>query len=413
MSLLQISMIGGLMILVITALRRILQHRVHRSVFLILWAAAVLRLLTPGIVEATWGAINPSVLEGQKPTEVVVVRQEAQKMEQEIVIPSKAIAEEPPVSVPQILWAAGAAGLLVFLAVSHLRQRLRYRFSLPLPEGISTPENLRVRMLDGLEAPLTYGLFRPVVLLPVDFPLEEEDRLRHVLLHEEIHVRKHDVLKKAVLLLTACIHWFNPLVWLMVALASEDMEMRCDAEVIRQLGREARLGYATTLVEAERSRVMGLLQTGFSFSSTERRIRELARAKGNPVISGLCLVVLTAGLTFGFFTMQMKAAPTPVVVVEYSQTETAPAARRTVASVRTDNKEAPMQTIVETTTETTRYYYYAPTESFLDRISYTLPYNPTSLVEPRATVSLPTVSIPLVESPAPTIPWPTYTSFWP
>lgn len=330
MTLLQMSLAGGLLIAVICVLRLLLQHRLHRSVLLSLWTLAILRLLVPVFVSSELSVFNLPVFSRETPTAVVseaaetagtVETAEAVEAvgaaEDAAPVPPILTAAEPPapkasLSTGEILGLIWLGGVLLFgcaFLISHLRSLRTFRFSVPLPENIQVPDGLRVRMLDDLKAPLTYGLFRPTVLLPTELPGQAQ--VTHILLHEQEHIRHLDLWMKLLLLLTACIHWFNPLVWLMVYLASEDMEMRCDAAVVARLGQEHRLDYARTLVAAEQSRLNSILQTGFSFSSTANRLKAMKKSRTHPLISIGLGVVLCALLTLGFLTMGTSAAETP------------------------------------------------------------------------------------------------------
>lgn len=95
------------------------------------------------------------------------------------------------------------------------------------------------------------------------------------LLQHRVH---RNVGYKALLLLTAGVHWFNPLVWLMFYVAGQDLEMRADAEAVVALGGQRR-SYAEALVSQEVQKLRGYLQTGFSYSGTGQRVKALARAK--------------------------------------------------------------------------------------------------------------------------------------
>ena len=79
-------------------------------------------------------------------------------------------------------------------------------------------------------------------------------RLAFVLTHEMAHIRRFDALSKLLLAAAACLHWFNPLVWVMLVLANRDLELSCDAAVVRLYGAEARAPYARTLLELEARR---------------------------------------------------------------------------------------------------------------------------------------------------------------
>ena len=317
MTLLQMSLAGGLLIAVICVLRLLLQHRLHRSVLLALWTLAILRLLVPVFISSELSVFNLPVFSREESTAITATAEAVETPEAAVpVLPIPTIAETPApgasLSTGEILGLIWLGGVLLFgcaFLISHLRSLRAFRFSVPLPEDIQVPDGLRVRMLDGLKAPLTYGLFRPMVLLPTALP--DQTQITHILLHEQEHIRHLDLWMKLLLLLTACVHWFNPLVWLMVYLASEDMEMRCDAAVVARLGQEHRLDYARTLVAAEQSRLNSILQTGFSFSSTANRLKAMKKSRVHPLISIGSGVVLCALLTLGFLTMGTSAAETP------------------------------------------------------------------------------------------------------
>ena len=71
--------------------------------------------------------------------------------------------------------------------------------------------------------------------------LEDARSLDHILRHEYVHIRRHDNLWKMVALTAACIHWFNPLVWVMWHCFNRDMELACDPEAVLGMDRNGRL----------------------------------------------------------------------------------------------------------------------------------------------------------------------------
>lgn len=318
-ALLYASITGAILIVVIGLLRLLFARQVSRRVFLVLWLLAVVRLLLPVSLPSPTSIYNLplfsrdrviSVPAQELPDQTVTASLPEQQSpvteqsEEPVVLPP--VQEETGLSLMQLLtviWASVGLCLFLGMELRHLFSRRRYRFSLPLPEGegISVPEGLQVRMLDGLSTPLTYGVFRPTVLIPVRC-LEQPEQLQHILLHEQAHIRNWDLLKKHLFLLTACIHWFNPLVWLMVALAFEDMEIRCDAVAVHKLGTQQKKAYARTLVSAETARLNDLLLSNFSQSTTARRLKALIHLRRRPVISAVVCVCLVLALTLGFLT---------------------------------------------------------------------------------------------------------------
>src|SRR5699024_8410929 len=79
-------------------------------------------------------------------------------------------------------------------------------------------------------------------------------RLKYVLTHELIHIKRFDMLAKYVLVAALCIHWFNPLVWVMYILANRDLELSCDEAVVKTFGENEKSSYANTLISLAESR---------------------------------------------------------------------------------------------------------------------------------------------------------------
>ena len=57
------------------------------------------------------------------------------------------------------------------------------------------------------------GFFRPTILLPSEH-LPDSDA-RYILAHELTHFRRRDLWKKFLVNMIQCIHWFNPIVYLL------------------------------------------------------------------------------------------------------------------------------------------------------------------------------------------------------
>ncbi len=171
---------------------------------------------------------------------------------------------EPSISVAQVIaavWLAGAAGMLLWALSAHLRLLIYLRrWAVPVTdrELVQTFNELGDRMeLDGrprllacpgLRGPMLAGLLRPVLLLPQG----EVPAPRYSLLHELTHFRRRDVWLKAAVLLANCVHWFNPLMWLMARLAERDMELACDEAALAFLPREEYAAYGQAILEAAR-----------------------------------------------------------------------------------------------------------------------------------------------------------------
>ena len=130
-----------------------------------------------------------------------------------------------------------------------------------------------VRQSDRISAPLTYGIFRPVILMPKKMDWKNEKQLQYVLSHEYVHIYRYDTVTKLIVTLALCIHWFNPFVWVMYILLNRDIELACDESVIRQFGEKSKSAYSLMLINMEATK-SGLLPfcNNFSKNAIEERI---------------------------------------------------------------------------------------------------------------------------------------------
>lgn len=154
-----------------------------------------------------------------------------------------------------------------------------------------------------ITSPLTYGLFKPVILIPKSLDMKDRIRTECVLAHEYTHIRRLDVLMKWLLAGALSLHWFNPFVWVMYMLANRDIELSCDEESVLLLGEAHKSDYALTLINMEERRTISLLNA-FSKNWAERRIRSIMAIKNKNPVSVIGLII---GLTVMAVSMSATA----------------------------------------------------------------------------------------------------------
>lgn len=138
------------------------------------------------------------------------------------------------------LWLSGVAAVLVWQGLAWslwYRRVLRLR-RVPDPEWQTALEDAqrqvrlrrppRLMASAGVGGPLVTGLLRPVLLVPVQAPPREQAAL--MLTHELTHLRRRDLYFKLMLVLAAAVHWYDPVVWLLLHRASRDIEVACDEQ---------------------------------------------------------------------------------------------------------------------------------------------------------------------------------------
>jgi beta-lactamase regulating signal transducer with metallopeptidase domain len=130
-------------------------------------------------------------------------------------------------------WAAlrlvtGALGLNVL----RRRSRPHALASADLPLFAAKRRECELRLSASQDGPMTWGLVRPVILLPRDAVSWPRERLRAVLLHELAHVRRRDSLSQTLSLIACALYWPNPLIWIGARAMRRDAEIAADDAVI-------------------------------------------------------------------------------------------------------------------------------------------------------------------------------------
>lgn len=147
----------------------------------------------------------------------------------------------------------------------------------------------------GIHTPLLMGFLHPVILLPDKMP---EGSLEAALSHELTHLKRKDTGYMLILTVVRCVHWFNPLVWLMVRTARRDMELYCDYDLLNGQGEEARRAYGRAILDQMTGRDRGFsgLTTGFSGSKKEVFARFRAMMDTAPKRKGRVVLVLAGAV---------------------------------------------------------------------------------------------------------------------
>lgn len=317
MSLLQMSFLGTVIILLIVVLRAVLINRLPKKTFLILWWIALIRLLVPfsiksvtsiySLLQSIYSDINP-VRTAQTTTFLPIhgnMPEIANGLSEAMVQRTESI------SILSVIWLAGLLLCFGFFAVSYIKCYREFRFSLPVENDIleawkekhPLKRSLSIRQTETIAAPLSYGVIRPVILMPKNTEWKNIYQLRYVLEHEYVHIRRLDMFTKLIMIAAVCIHWFNPLVWVMYILFNRDLELSCDETVVRRFGMDIKSVYATALISMEEKK-SGLtpLCNSFSKNAIEERIRAIMKIKKTSKFAVMISAVLVIGVTGGFAT---------------------------------------------------------------------------------------------------------------
>lgn len=312
MNLIQMSIGGGALILFTVLVRSVALDKLPKKTFLVLWGVSVLRLLLPVSIPSPFSVFTQTERVLRSQPEVPVMEFIQILMPADGQAPVLQTTSSASVPILTILWLSGATLLASYFAIVYISSLRKFRTSLPeetpfaqdwLAQHQRSLRPVQVRQSDRIVSPLTYGILCPVILLPKDMDRSNESVLHCVLTHEYIHIQRFDTVTKLILATTLCVHWFNPLAWIMYCLANRDLELICDEQVLRELGSQGRRPYALALLEMEENKQRGFaLFSHFGKLAMEERIAEIVNYKKRSIFAVFLAVLLVSGATTAFAT---------------------------------------------------------------------------------------------------------------
>ena len=190
------------------------------------------------------------------------------------------------------IWVIIAAAALIAAAILYsLTNR-------ELKRAILIRENLFHS--DMLISPVLSGLLRPKIILP--HSLDPDSREAEMIIaHENVHKNRLDNLWRLLGIAITCLHWFNPLAWVMLKYCLKDMELSCDETVIRQYSDEERKVYAGTLLRfAQEQRT--LVSTAFGQSGVKVRIVNILNYRQMTFVGAVASLLFILAITIVLIT---------------------------------------------------------------------------------------------------------------
>ena len=283
LTILSISLTTSVVIVVLILLGSLINKRYVAKWKYVLWIALALRLLSPinyTIPDSDFQIMLPDEVGSMTVSDIIEIKDkvvtaqpadsgmmEPQSAEPQIMMP---LPEEPDIhetlkpslSLMQALaylWAVGALCLVTWQLTGYFYCKCRILKRGKSAENVMLLEQLcelcrelgirkdvNLLIYEKASSPMIIGFRHPILVLPGDeYTLQES---YYILKHELIHLKRHDVLVKFLLMLARDIHWFNPIVYLMQKEAVVDMELACDEAVVSGTSSRQREAYSETLM---------------------------------------------------------------------------------------------------------------------------------------------------------------------
>lgn len=280
---LNISILGSAVGLIILLLRRI--RMIPRFVIYLLWALPFIRLWMPVGFANKYSLLS---FVSRYATKTIVVCEPALGSPELTMTNSIQAAEGyfPIVYKTDLLNVifniAGMIWVIVTVALI-LCSTLLYIFTKSALKS-AIHRNANIYYSDKVLSPAVYGIIKSKIILPIN--IADHD-LEYIMKHERIHVRRYDNLWRIVAVVTACIHWFNPMVWIFLKYFFADMELACDAGVLNKLDDHEQKAYALALLAYSAGKTY--YASAFGGSKIGLRIENILSYKKCTLVSGLCI----------------------------------------------------------------------------------------------------------------------------
>ncbi|MGE7024394.1 M56 family metallopeptidase [Solibacillus cecembensis] len=303
------SVDASLLLIIVLLMRRLVRNKVPKQTILILWGIVAFKLLIPYSFYSKLSIqpmlknlfVTPHSNDSEILLNTIEIVQTSNTFYHQLLLLMTS-------DFVQYLWVCGGIGVLLFFILAYVRFYKEFQTAIPVKNNEYLDQwlndhklkrTIQIAVSDRITTPLTYGILKPVILLPKSTNWEVAESIQFILTHELIHIKRFDVLWKVILTIMVALHWFNPLVWLMYFLVNRDIELSCDERVIRRFGDKAKSAYALSLINmADETYTVTPLCNHFSKNEIEERIVSIMTLKKKSVLgTALACTLVIGGMT--------------------------------------------------------------------------------------------------------------------
>jgi len=185
--------------------------------------------------------------------------------------------------VASLVWVIVAAAAILTSVLLYIFTKSELKSAILLEDNVYKS--------DKIISPAVYGIFKPKIIIPSSLAAGDID---YILLHEKVHIGRRDNLWRVIAVMTASVHWFNPLSWVFLKCLFVDMELSCDAKVLKKLNESEKKEYALSLLSVASGKAFFV--SAFGGAKTKVRIENILSYKKLTVLSSLAFGVLVSAI---------------------------------------------------------------------------------------------------------------------
>ena len=329
----EISIATSFLILPLCLASRRINRRYGAKWKYYIWLLLAVRLMIPVNLPAVNGfSILPDLSQRQQiQTQEQLIQSQAHTGSQPETVPSQSQEQEQPISEPPysidgtkenteaqpaaimnvtdiaaIVWCVGFCVFSVFQLYVYYAFRRGifvdgrecenssiHELVVSTSHAIGLHRTMPVIVSRKVNSPMILGIFRPVLVIPREDYSSAECNM--IVRHELTHCKRHDIAFKMLLTAVNALHWFNLFVYLMVREANADIELCCDADVLRNADAVQRKAYADSILTSmEREKGFVPVSTCFSnggIKKMKERLENIVDSRKRR--SGIVLLAVT------------------------------------------------------------------------------------------------------------------------
>jgi beta-lactamase regulating signal transducer with metallopeptidase domain len=276
---LNISILGSIAGLIVLSLRKI--KALPRFVIYVLWVLPLIRLWLPFGIANEYSLLS---LISRFTTKTVVIWKELPQLTatNSIMVANSYFPIEYKTDLLESVFNVASVVWIIVCCAAILTTVLLYSFT---KSELKSVEHIKSNIYksDRITVPAVYGIFRPKIIIPAAIADGDID---YIILHEQVHIGRKDNLFRVVAVITACVHWFNPFLWIFLKCFFADMELACDAKVLKKLNECQTKEYARTILSCAANKTFFV--SAFGGAKTKVRIENILSYKRLTVLSSLC-----------------------------------------------------------------------------------------------------------------------------
>ncbi|MFA6941343.1 MAG: M56 family metallopeptidase [Clostridiaceae bacterium] len=339
-ALLKMSIFASAAVIIIIGLRLLLGRKLPKYFCHILWIFVLLRLLIPFSLTSMFSIFNvipvpetavsnteytaadklPNISESENETAIKSSTETDTETKELTSISkpaaAKVVSQKQKVNLNDIfpwIWIAGLLSLLLYSVYSYvsawtkLKKAVIYSkdYVYDCKERLGLKRNIKMYVSDKIPTPIVFGLIKPKIILPVNTAeTSNEAELRYITTHELVHIKRFDNIIKILWVISLCIYWFNPMIWLGFIISQKDMEMSCDEKVLSLNNEDIRSEYASSLINLAAKQNMifngGIL--AFGESNIKSRVKGIMKFKKPKFIIGILSFIILAAIGLSLLT---------------------------------------------------------------------------------------------------------------